>query len=188
MAYLILLWDVVHLIGMILQPVQVNRSRRRGGLLLLQIIFGGTRCFRSGGRFLGGGGANTPFNITFLTILWFQIYFSVFQATKYNLAEYKSEADKQFANSLAVEKKNKLKSLKGWATPPFPVPQDSYLCDRLMTVFPCFLLIYLLAFSQLRTFSVSNKRRMWVRMGKCPRTHADSCLRLLCVKLKSFLS
>ncbi|XP_070075013.1 uncharacterized protein [Drosophila takahashii] len=34
-------------------------------------------------------------------------------ATKYNLAEYKSEADKQFANSLAVEKKNKLKSLKG---------------------------------------------------------------------------
>ncbi|EDV33746.2 uncharacterized protein Dana_GF19163 [Drosophila ananassae] len=34
-------------------------------------------------------------------------------ATKYNLAEYKAEADKQFANSLAVEKKNKLKSLKG---------------------------------------------------------------------------
>ncbi|XP_017055216.1 uncharacterized protein LOC108097455 [Drosophila ficusphila] len=33
--------------------------------------------------------------------------------TKYNLAEYKAEADKQFANSLAVEKKNKLKSLKG---------------------------------------------------------------------------
>ncbi|KAH8420017.1 hypothetical protein KR009_005016 [Drosophila setifemur] len=30
-------------------------------------------------------------------------------ATKYNLAEYKAEADKQFANSLAVEKKNKLK-------------------------------------------------------------------------------
>ncbi|KAH8250768.1 hypothetical protein KR038_004000, partial [Drosophila bunnanda] len=34
-------------------------------------------------------------------------------ATSYNLAEYKAEADKQFANSLAVEKKNKLKSLKG---------------------------------------------------------------------------
>ncbi|XP_017030139.1 uncharacterized protein [Drosophila kikkawai] len=34
-------------------------------------------------------------------------------ATNYNLAEYKAEADKQFANSLAVEKKNKLKSLKG---------------------------------------------------------------------------
>ncbi|XP_001354406.4 uncharacterized protein [Drosophila pseudoobscura] len=34
-------------------------------------------------------------------------------ATKYNLKEYKSEADQQFANSLAVEKKNKLKSLKG---------------------------------------------------------------------------
>ncbi|XP_034123364.1 uncharacterized protein LOC117580777 [Drosophila guanche] len=34
-------------------------------------------------------------------------------ATKYNLMEYKAEADQQFANSLAVEKKNKLKSLKG---------------------------------------------------------------------------
>ncbi|XP_030379767.1 uncharacterized protein LOC115628001 [Scaptodrosophila lebanonensis] len=34
-------------------------------------------------------------------------------ATHYNLKEYKAEADKQFANSLAVEKKNKIKSLKG---------------------------------------------------------------------------
>ncbi|XP_068159759.1 uncharacterized protein [Drosophila tropicalis] len=34
-------------------------------------------------------------------------------ATQYNLKEYKAEADQQFANSLAVEKKNKLKSLKG---------------------------------------------------------------------------
>ncbi|XP_030564729.1 uncharacterized protein LOC115765356 isoform X1 [Drosophila novamexicana] len=36
-------------------------------------------------------------------------------ATHYNLREYKQEADKQFANSLGVEKKNKLKSLKGLA-------------------------------------------------------------------------
>ncbi|XP_062139604.1 uncharacterized protein LOC133848178 [Drosophila sulfurigaster albostrigata] len=34
-------------------------------------------------------------------------------ATHYNLKEYKAEADKQFANSLAVEKKKTLKSLKG---------------------------------------------------------------------------
>ncbi|KAL7742560.1 hypothetical protein ACLKA6_019424 [Drosophila palustris] len=32
-------------------------------------------------------------------------------ATHYNLKEYKAEADKQFANSLAVNKKNKIKSL-----------------------------------------------------------------------------
>ncbi|KAH8416350.1 hypothetical protein KR222_000154 [Zaprionus bogoriensis] len=34
-------------------------------------------------------------------------------ATHYNLKAYKAEADQQFANSVAVEKKNKLKSLKG---------------------------------------------------------------------------
>ncbi|EDW00528.1 uncharacterized protein LOC6564558 [Drosophila grimshawi] len=34
-------------------------------------------------------------------------------ATNYNLRRYKAEADQQFANSLALEKKNKLKSLKG---------------------------------------------------------------------------
>ncbi|KAH8301038.1 hypothetical protein KR044_011937 [Drosophila immigrans] len=34
-------------------------------------------------------------------------------ATHYNLKEYKAEADQQFANSLAVDKKKKLKSLKG---------------------------------------------------------------------------
>ncbi|KAH8386614.1 hypothetical protein KR093_001589 [Drosophila rubida] len=34
-------------------------------------------------------------------------------ATHYNLREYKAEADQQFANSLAVEQKKKLKSLKG---------------------------------------------------------------------------
>lgn len=39
--------------------------------------------------------------------------FSFSQATHYNLKQYKAEADQQFANSLAVEKKNKLKSLKG---------------------------------------------------------------------------
>ncbi|XP_023301008.2 uncharacterized protein LOC111683189 [Lucilia cuprina] len=31
----------------------------------------------------------------------------------YNIQEYKAEANKQFANSLAVEKKNQLKALKG---------------------------------------------------------------------------
>ncbi|TMW48513.1 hypothetical protein DOY81_006411 [Sarcophaga bullata] len=31
----------------------------------------------------------------------------------YNIQEYKDEANKQFANSLAVEKKNQLKALKG---------------------------------------------------------------------------
>ncbi|XP_034483776.1 uncharacterized protein LOC117788933 [Drosophila innubila] len=34
-------------------------------------------------------------------------------ATHYNLKNYKAEADQQFANSLAVNKKNKLKSLNG---------------------------------------------------------------------------
>ncbi|ALC48325.1 CG15249 [Drosophila busckii] len=34
-------------------------------------------------------------------------------ATHYNLQGYKDEANQQFANSLAVEKKNKLKALKG---------------------------------------------------------------------------
>ncbi|XP_005183441.1 uncharacterized protein LOC101887631 [Musca domestica] len=34
-----------------------------------------------------------------------------FNATKYNLAEYREEASKQFANSLAAEKKKQLKAL-----------------------------------------------------------------------------
>ncbi|XP_061387016.1 uncharacterized protein LOC133321961 [Musca vetustissima] len=34
-----------------------------------------------------------------------------FNATKYNLAEYRAEASKQFANSLAAEKKKQLKAL-----------------------------------------------------------------------------
>lgn len=36
-----------------------------------------------------------------------------FQQSHYNIQEYKNEANKQFANSLAVEKKNQLKALKG---------------------------------------------------------------------------